>query len=113
MFDEHGRKMIDRNGEPRRRPAHVPTPCSRCPKKSPEEAWRVELSANNLTTLSFYYEVQSTFGKALEMSRGGQLLLRKLGIIKAIFDSHERAMAYSQTAMLDGRLQALIATKKA
>ena len=54
-----GKKQTHRAGptleeRPNVRPASVPPPCEKCPKKSPENAERLRLSDKNLRTFDLY-----------------------------------------------------------
>ena len=55
LYDDKTGERVKRAGRDIPRPKGVPTPCSLCPKRSPEEAPKLELSHKNLLTLQFYY----------------------------------------------------------
>lgn len=64
-----------------------PPPCWKCPKKSPEEAHRYELSKGNLELYNLYCKVKATSGACLtEEQKSSEWLSSRLAIIDTIVE---------------------------
>lgn len=94
-------RVIGRDGQPLTRAKNVPTPCWLCPKKSPTEAKRIELSDKNWRTWQVYQEVQATGGACLsERERADGMLAANLGIVYEAVQSVARAQQELQGLLI-------------
>lgn len=95
MWDDVGERLGRtkklHHGTPLRRPEGSPTPCWKCPKQSPSEAKRMELSDKNWRTWRIYQQVQATGGGCLtEAMKRDAVLNRNLGDIYDLLSSLSR-----------------------
>jgi len=71
-----------------------PAPCHECPKKSPAEAHKIELSEKNLATFDFFRRVKATNGACLtERMTEDETLMKNLVTVDAIVRAHETIAA--------------------
>ena len=61
MFEDDGSKTIGRDGKPVPR-LNVPTPCSTCPRKSPDNEAATTLTPKNIRAFEFALENRATGG---------------------------------------------------
>ena len=91
VYDSKTGERMKRGGKDVPRPKGIPTPCSTCPKKSPQEARHYELSAKNWQALEMYLQTQATFGLSLPKRVAQDPIVRKnMGIIGWVFSQHQR-----------------------
>lgn len=64
MYDEHGKQEIGRDGKPIPR-LNVPTPCSSCPRGSPEREAETTLSEKNWKAYTWFLQVRATHGRCI------------------------------------------------
>jgi hypothetical protein len=87
-------KRAQRSGADVPRPPGTPTPCKICPKKSPEHAKTLILTARSRATLQRFYEQQATFGACLtDEEKADAWLMYLFGLIgkeMRQFDRHEQ-----------------------
>lgn len=75
------------------RPASVPPPCGKCPKRSPKEARLFEISSKNRRTVELYFRVRATGGGCLtEQMRGDALLAANLALVDCVVRRWERSV---------------------
>lgn len=80
--------------------------CSQCPKKSPENAKRLELSGKNWKTFRLWREVKATHGRCLTDAMARDPIIRRnLSILDALHDAHKQGEQL--------QLFAILAAKKA
>jgi len=91
LYDDNHRRVL-RLGEPVARPQGAPTPCWRCPKKSPEHARPVERALPKITrTINLYFQVRGTAGQCLSPAeRNDRIIRRNLGIVEVLVTRAER-----------------------
>lgn len=79
----------------------MPLQCGQCPKKSPQTARQVELSAKNWKTYRLWREVRATYGRCLSPAMARDSIVRRnLAEIDAIYERHERDESARQLAGL-------------
>ena len=92
--DEQGRvrpERLQHGGHDWLRPAGVPPPCGKCPKRSPQEAHLYELSPKNRRTLELYFRVRATRGACLtKRMRDDALLASNLALVEAVVRRWEK-----------------------
>ncbi|TWT30719.1 hypothetical protein [Blastopirellula retiformator] len=100
----------DRVQTPQRRLPGMKLQCGQCPKKSPQNAKRLELSVKNWKTYQLWREVKATHGRCLtdEMARDS-IIRRNLAILDALHEVHERNTQQNQSL----QTLALLALNKA
>lgn len=84
VFDERGEKAT-RGGQPIRRPPGASPPCKACPKKSPREAHRYELSPRNLRLVSCFMRRRATGDIPMD-----EATRERFSVIDAIVRRNER-----------------------
>ena len=96
-------------------PDHRP-PCRtgwNCPKVSPEEASRHQLSEKNRRVFMLFLQAQATWGKSLERGGVDPLLADNFAIVAALFQRWQREQAARESgravaseihALLEGRI---------
>lgn len=93
MFDKEW-KRAKRSGQDVPRAPGTPTPCKSCPKKSPEHAKKLILTARSRATLQRFYQQLATSGACLTgEERRDSWLMYLFGLIgKELrqFDRHEQ-----------------------
>lgn len=73
------------------RPASVPPPCGKCPKRCPQEAHLYEISSRNRRTVELYFRVRATRGAYLtERMHGDALLASNLALVDGVVRRWER-----------------------
>lgn len=79
------------------------TPCSTCPKKSPDKAHKYELSNKNRQTLALYYRTRAMSGVNLsDAARSDPIVQKNLAIIDRIvraFEAEQAALAGATRAI--------------
>lgn len=70
------------------RPKGSPTPCSTCPKESPEKAKEHELSPKNCRALAHYREARAV--GLTDTERADPIVRRNFAIIDNLFRFHEQ-----------------------
>lgn len=97
MYDIKTAEPCMRGGKIQPRPAGIPTPCSQCPKGSPEREKQLQFNEESLATLALYNIAQATFGRGLtEAEVNDAWLQRKLTIIDMLTKSYERSVSSQQ-----------------
>ena len=90
-----------RHGQPVERPAGTSPPCHQCPKQSPQEAHKYELSLKNIRTLAMYFQQRATSGVCLsEAERSDAIVRQNIGIIEQAFWTHSEAKRDEVAALL-------------
>jgi hypothetical protein len=91
MYDDQHRISMWA-GKPLRRPAHSPTPCWKCPKRSPAQAAGYERDIARIErSMELYFQLRAGTGRVLPDDKAGDpLLCRNLGIIDALVGRWER-----------------------
>jgi len=83
-------KRAKRGGKDVPRAPGLPTPCGSCPKKSPENAKRIELTTRNLALVRRWKQVRATGGACLsEVERADGWLMKMLSVIDEVFREYE------------------------
>lgn len=81
-----------RQNRKQERPKGSPTPCHKCPKKSPERWQKIKPSRRTYATLDLYRKCRSTGGLALTPAElADDLLLSNLATLDEIYRLHELA----------------------
>lgn len=92
VFDKDGKKIRRRGGGYQTRNGALP-PCRLCPKVSPEEAHKFELTTRNYRLYTVYKMIQATKGRYLsDEQMRDPLLAENLAIIYEIQQSRDRGM---------------------
>ncbi|WP_158264953.1 hypothetical protein [Blastopirellula marina] len=96
LYDlETGRRVTVRQGPDRQaapvpRLAEMPLQCGSCPKRSPQHAVQVELSAKNWKTYRLWREVRATYGRCLSPAMARDSIIRRnLAAIDAVVDRRQ------------------------
>jgi hypothetical protein len=92
LYDIKTGKPVTRgDGEKQPRPQGAPLPCRLCPKKSPQEAHKYELSRKNVKALRLYLEMRATQGRCIpkRLARDG-MFRRVMATIDQVMRSVER-----------------------
>ena len=96
-----GARETDASGQPRRRSKFTPPGCKVCPKKSPVEAWRYELSPRNEKTWQLYRQLTSAPYLCREEWRGDEILMANFALCQRVEASvNERRQQVSETKLL-------------
>lgn len=100
IYDIETAKPKLRRGKKQPRPAGVATPCSSCPKRSPERWETLKLNRRSLATLALYRRSRATGGRALtDAEAADELLLSNFALLDAVFTSW--AHSVQQRAIYD------------
>jgi hypothetical protein len=83
-------EMLFNRGQPWKRPKTVPTPCSTCPKGSPEEAWKVELSERNQKAVELYLMMRSNPETYPLSTKKDYWVMRNKFECDRIYQAHDR-----------------------
>ncbi len=107
MYDRDGRRRLRRDGKPDPRPPGVPTPCGTCPKRSPREAHRYELSEKNLRAVECYFETRATQGRSVpDWLAADPLFAEVMARIDGVVSALEKQQASTATAATLARVLA-------
>lgn len=82
-----------------RSPKQAP-PCRVCPKKSPENAAKLELTVANATTLQLYWRNRAVLGCLSDRERHDVMLQRNFSIIDSIFRAWEMEQSSAFASMM-------------
>lgn len=100
VYGQDGR-IETRAGKPVARTG--PPPCWSCPKKSPQEAHKYELTRENQALYNLYLQVRASGGACLsEEQRASRRLMEKLSAIDSIVESDRRQKLASELATVLG-----------
>ncbi len=99
MYDDQHRISLWA-GKPLRRPAQSPTPCWKCPKRSPAQAAGYERDLARIErSMELYFQMRASDGRALPDGKAADpLLCRNLAIIDVIVRRWERTRAPAERA---------------
>lgn len=75
---------MERGGRPQRRQKHHATPCSKCPKKSPENERNVTLTRQNLKAFATFLESRAV--GVPESWKADEIFRRNCAIIGRIYE---------------------------
>lgn len=85
------RQGPDRKEVPQPRLPGMPLQCGKCPKKSPENAKLVELTAKNWKTYRLWREARATHGRCLTPQMAADSIVRRnLAVLDSVQESLDR-----------------------
>lgn len=94
IVDLRDERFAGRGGNRQARKPNQPTPCRVCPKESPEQAAKIELTPAHWRTLRMYLRCRATCGRSLsEAEAADPIVAHHFAIIDVVFRSFDRAEA--------------------
>lgn len=88
LFNENG-TFVERGGKRIRRPPNTRLPCGTCPKKSPAEAHRYELTAKNRRAFQWCLEQLAVGGVPAELQTD-PIVRRNMRVVKELLNKRDR-----------------------